>query len=408
MTTQWKSLLDKLEAYTESSAPVDWAQEIKSIATICAEQHKPLKAAISQLRGLLAKHQRDIEKQSGKMLSNALGNLAEGPELSAKNPAITYLLTNVHAGADIGVGTEVAKWNDESAPVVVSAGEFVAEVTKHDAYKPYMKWFDEKAEEKKQDKLVAAADIALSKAVLTTACANIGDAMVLREKKLFVKREQRVWAQSLFEIQLYMFAASANSTSALPLGLAEARVATTGRILIAGVKLNFGMSYGEQLQGLKNASGSALSGMLKGCPSNFAFVLEPGSLCLIPSGYLGLHYALEPCKGFRWGLFPRHEGEHRRVMQTLSAVIDAFPAMNSGPYQQWLAHLMSDPRSHALDASAAPEASEAAQLAEAAAPEAVVVARSGEAGAAGAKTSSADGQKAGSAKGSRASAIADA
>lgn len=184
MTTQWKSLLDKLEAYTESSAPVDWTQEIKSIATICAEQHKPLKAAISQLRGLLAKHQRDIEKQSGKMLSNALGNLAEGPELSAKNPAINYLLTNVHAGTDIGVGTDVAKWNDESAPVVVSAGEFVAEVTKHDAYKPYMKWFDEKAEEKKQDKLVAAADIALSKAVLTTACANIGDAMVLREKKV--------------------------------------------------------------------------------------------------------------------------------------------------------------------------------------------------------------------------------
>lgn len=181
---------------------------------------------------------------------------------------------------------------------------------------------------------MAAADIVVSKSLVSGVSAAHNDSTVLTERKLFVKRKQRAWSQSLFEVQDYYFVSGSLSVSALPLGLAEARVSIAARMLTAGVKLNFDIGYEDLLKKLKSASGSALAEIIRSSSDNFVFTLDAGSMALIPSGFIVLHFAVELCRGFRWGLFPRHEGEHRRVLKTVSSVVDAFPSMNAGTYQQ--------------------------------------------------------------------------
>lgn len=199
---EWQGLLKKLDAAVKSREQRGWISEIDGVKTVCSEKHRPLKAALTQLRGLLSKHQREIEKQSGKLISNAIGNVDSASELSSKNPAMNFLLKNVHGGQDLGCASALAAW---SSPVLVilSVGDFPTDLMRQDSYKQYVKWFTERFDEKKQDKLVAAADIALSKAVASGLSAATEGSTALTDRKLFVKREQRAWSQSLFEVQHY-------------------------------------------------------------------------------------------------------------------------------------------------------------------------------------------------------------
>lgn len=350
----WDEFTAALEA-DDSLEPAFADARLKEVRSSCAALHRPLKKSMSLLRGLLSKHQRDLEKQSSQMISNSLATV-EGSAVHMKSPAMNFLFTNVHGGQNSGVSTSLAEWSQQAKPVILRLEAFAADIAKHEAFKSYTKWFDDRASEKKGDKLVAAADVALSKAVLSGVCSGLEGGAVLTEKKLFVKKEQRLWSQSLFEVQHYIFDAGATQTSALPMGLPEARVSISGRMMILGVKMDGDTAYGDQLKRLKAASGSALAEMLKAQPGNFLMLLEAGHLCAIPSGYIVIHYAADACRGFRWGMFTKHEGEHRRVMQTVASVIDSFPAMNSGPYQAWLAHLMGDQRSHGKPAAPASDA----------------------------------------------------
>lgn len=248
-------------------------------------------------------------------------------------------MTNVWAGQHHNVEKTIDDWTASRAAVIGDAEQAMTAITQSECYKNYLKWFAEKWEERPTPKMIAACDLPLTKhATRAMQVHAFGGTGRIFEKKLFVKKEQVQWSRALFELQFFGFGPGAEATSAAPYGLAEGRVLLTGSMFILGIRMDYKRSYQQQIATIKTMSGSNL-GDIAQAPENFY-------MKLVPSGYLLVLYSCEKTTGLRWGLFTNLPDEHAVVLKSAQAIVDAYPKLNSGPYASWIAHLMSDDRSH--------------------------------------------------------------
>ena len=170
-------------------------------------------------------------------------------------------------------------------------------------------------------------------------------------KLLFIKKEHLSWSRPLFEVQYFRFAPGFHSVGLPGFGFAETRLVTTGTMVYVGVPLDTEMGYQKQVQALKAKTSDELHAIAS-TPPSFFIRASPNTLVFLPSGYVILSFCLSVAAGIRWGTFPKVKGEHRRVLRSVSAMLEAYQSLGSQAYKPWMQYLLADPRSAASAAQA--------------------------------------------------------
>lgn len=74
---------------------------------------------------------------------------------------------------------------------------------------------------------------------------------------------------------------------------------------------------------------------------NFAMVMDPGTLCVLPSGFVYIIYRVADTFALQWSFFPNIPGEAARLQKSIAMTLECYPSLRSTSYAQLLAHLES-------------------------------------------------------------------
>ena len=212
--------------------------------------------------------------------------------------------------------------------VLHSCANIFEAVTKHKQYKSMLKFLETEHAKTEDHYSIHGAP---QQAIWVTLQKTINDSLV--KHTLFSKLPlDAALSKVVHTLNLCCSSDGHQSCTPLQYGMSECRMILSGKELVVGVPLDEAKALSTQISHFQRLNGNELSTFLESSP-NFAMVLAPGHMAVLPSGYLYRFYRPSATVALRWSFAPpMWKDETKRVHLTVSSSLESFPGLSKTKY----------------------------------------------------------------------------
>ena len=140
--------------------------------------------------------------------------------------------------------------------------------------------------------------------------------------------------EEIYSFNVDMWAAESLSPPMVSrLCLAEGRVCLSGEVYVLGVHVGL-QKIDRVINDIKEADGAKLYEIAKQ-PGNLFVRLSPGSIALLPSGYIYARFHTKETMCLRWSYSPALDGEEAKVKNMFAALLEAVPGLRATEYMSF-------------------------------------------------------------------------
>ena len=170
----------------------------------------------------------------------------------------------------------------------------------------------------------------------------------------------QIWAQKkpkeatqklvdkIYQFQAYTCKAGSSQISVGLFGCSQAMICLKGVEFVAGIRLaplETGVTLQDQVKEISSMNGAAFAAAVKS-GDNWSVVLRPGSVCLVPSGFVLVSFTPQETLTARKCVSPTFDNkESPVVLGTVQRALEAYEDLRGTPWEGWKSVLEAEVRS---------------------------------------------------------------